>query len=126
MLCQSRRKNPLMHKELKVLLLSVSLFLRIEGMMRKMQSRVPFLSEPERNMKRELESMDEKLEQYQRNLEQVRIFCCILTFQLTLAIDSRCAIVIVRFRHVSSIVINCFNGHLLQNYWLDFDETIQE
>ena len=41
--------------------------------MRKMQSRVPFLSEPERNMKRELESMDEKLETYQRNLEQVRI-----------------------------------------------------
>ena len=50
------------------------LFFRIEGMMRKMQSRVPFLSEPERNMKRELESMDEKLETYQRNLEQVRIF----------------------------------------------------
>ena len=42
--------------------------------MRKMQSRVPFLSEPERNMKRELESMDEKLETYQRNLEQVRAF----------------------------------------------------
>ena len=42
--------------------------------MRKMQSRVPFLSEPERNMKRELESMDEKLETYQRNLEQVSVF----------------------------------------------------
>ena len=47
---------------------------RIEAIMRKMQSRVPFLSEPERNMKRELESMDEKLETYQRNLEQVRGF----------------------------------------------------
>ena len=39
--------------------------------MRKMQARIPFLSEPERHMKRELESMDEKLETYQRNLEQV-------------------------------------------------------
>ena len=47
---------------------------RIEAIMRKMQSRVPFLSEPERNMKRELESMDEKLETYQRNLEQVSVF----------------------------------------------------
>ena len=52
----------------------MTLFFRIEGLMRKMQSRIPFLSDPERNMKRELESMDEKLETYQRNLEQVCSF----------------------------------------------------
>lgn len=39
--------------------------------MRKLQDRIPFLSESERAMKRELENIEERLETYQRSLEQV-------------------------------------------------------
>ncbi|XP_052220932.1 nucleoporin 88-like isoform X2 [Dreissena polymorpha] len=46
---------------------------RLEGVMRKLQSRIPFLSESERNMKRELENIEERLETYQRSLEQLKV-----------------------------------------------------
>jgi len=39
--------------------------------MHKLQARIPFLSESERGMKRELENIEERLESYQRSLEQV-------------------------------------------------------
>ncbi|KAH3884571.1 hypothetical protein DPMN_008554 [Dreissena polymorpha] len=46
--------------------------LEVGGVMRKLQSRIPFLSESERNMKRELENIEERLETYQRSLEQLQ------------------------------------------------------
>ncbi|KAL3856806.1 hypothetical protein ACJMK2_011523 [Sinanodonta woodiana] len=45
---------------------------RIQVLMRKLQSRIPFLSDAERTMKRELESMEERLESYKRNLDQLK------------------------------------------------------
>ena len=39
--------------------------------MRKLQSRLPVLSDAERGMKRELETMDEQLDVYRKSLEQV-------------------------------------------------------
>ena len=44
---------------------------RVEAVMKRLQLRIPFLSDSERVMKRELENMDERLETYQRSIEQV-------------------------------------------------------
>ncbi|XP_071178496.1 nucleoporin 88-like isoform X2 [Mytilus edulis] len=46
---------------------------RIESIMRKLQARLPVLSEAERTMKRELETMHDKLESYKTNLQQLEI-----------------------------------------------------
>ncbi|XP_053375397.1 nucleoporin 88-like [Mercenaria mercenaria] len=46
---------------------------RIENVMRKLQARIPFLSEAERGMKRELENIEERLETYQNSLKQLEV-----------------------------------------------------
>ncbi|WAR02636.1 NUP88-like protein [Mya arenaria] len=46
---------------------------RVEGVMKRLQSRNPFLSEAERTMKRELENIYDRLETYERSLEQLRV-----------------------------------------------------
>lgn len=47
--------------------------------MRKLQARLPVLSEAERGMKRELETMHEKLDTYKNSLKQVQtnIYKCL-------------------------------------------------
>jgi hypothetical protein len=42
--------------------------------MRKLQARLPVLSEAERSMKRELEAMHEKLDTYKNSLKQVHTY----------------------------------------------------
>lgn len=44
---------------------------RIEEVMRRLQERMPSMSEAERGMKRDLEAMEEKLEVYKRSVKQV-------------------------------------------------------
>ncbi|KAL5016642.1 hypothetical protein ScPMuIL_006231 [Solemya velum] len=46
---------------------------RLEGLMRKFQARLPVLSEAERSMKRDLETMEEQLHVYQRSLDQLKM-----------------------------------------------------
>ncbi|KAL4224419.1 ribosomal small subunit export from nucleus [Mactra antiquata] len=46
---------------------------RLENIMRKLQSRVPFLSKAERSMKQELETIHERLAVLKRSLEQVQV-----------------------------------------------------
>lgn len=40
--------------------------------MRRLQEKMPMMSEAERGMKRELETMEEQLEIYKRSLDQVK------------------------------------------------------
>lgn len=40
--------------------------------MRRLQEKMPMMSEAERGMKRDLETMEEQLELYKRSLEQVK------------------------------------------------------
>lgn len=40
--------------------------------MRRLQEKMPMMSEAERGMKRELETMEEQLEIYKRSVEQVK------------------------------------------------------
>lgn len=40
--------------------------------MRRLQEKMPMMSEAERGMKRELETMEEQLEMYKRSLDQVK------------------------------------------------------
>ncbi|KAK3082723.1 hypothetical protein FSP39_003496 [Pinctada imbricata] len=46
---------------------------RIERVMRRLQSRFPVLSSAERNMKRELETMEEQIEGFKNSLQQLKI-----------------------------------------------------
>ena len=48
--------------------------------MRKLQARLPVLSEAERSMKRELEAMHEKLDTYKNSLKQVQTYIYINAF----------------------------------------------
>lgn len=40
--------------------------------MRRLQEKMPMMTEAERGMKRELETMEEQLEMYKRSLDQVK------------------------------------------------------
>ncbi len=50
----------------------VYILFRIETVLKKLQSRIPVVSEAEKDMHKELKKMDEKLKHYKNTIQQVK------------------------------------------------------